>query len=475
MNAQLPLTLNGRKKIYVGYDEVNDENIVDILTLTYPQFEVNKAEIEYLFNYYKGIQPILKKEKKVRPEINNKIVENHANSIVQFKTGYLLEKPIQYVARKEAVVDKSLMELNDYLEIESKESKDKAIAHDQAICGTAYRLTLANKIFEVGNKNESPFKLSTISPKSAYVIYSSGLEDKPLLAVIIYIKRVDKEDHIILQAYSVDRFWVYDYSALSLEKSDVNRYGYIPLVEYPYSEERIGAFEMVIPLLDAINKVQSNRVDGVEQFIQALLVFKNADINKEQIEQLLEMGAIKISDNGKEVKANVEYLTQELNQEQVQKLKDDLLNVVYHIVGMPNRSKSGGGDTGTAVIYRNGWEEADSKIQDVELLFKESEKQFLKIALSITKTLTKGTNKLNLSDLEIKFTRKNYENTLQKTQILNLMLNNGKIAPRLAFVTCGLFQDAEGAYQESKLYYEEQQKKQTPTTTPTPKKEEDNV
>jgi hypothetical protein len=123
-------------------------------------------------------------------------------------------------------------------------------------------------------------------------------------------------------------------------------------------------------------------------------------------------------------------------------------------------------------IYRNGWEEADSKIQDVELMFKESEKQFLKVILSYTRTLTLNTNKLKLSDIEVKFTRRNFENTYQKTQILDMMLKNGKIAPRLAFVTCGLFQDPEQAYAESQAYVDKLANNQPKEK---PKEEEVNV
>lgn len=463
--------LHGRKKITIGYEEINDTNIVDTLLQTFPIFQSNAIDIEYLFNYYKGNQPILFKTKKVRPEINNIVVENHANSIVQFKVGYLLEKPIQYVARKDETDNESMYALNDYLEIVNKEGKDRQIAHNQAVCGTALRLALPNRRY-TPDSDEAPFRVTDVYPATGYVVYSTLVEKMPLLGVIIYTKRIDNQDHTILQAYSNEHYWEYDFTAHALIDSKPHPYGYVPLIEYPYNDERVGSFEVVIPLLDAINKVQSNRLDGVEQFIQALLVFKNADIDRNQLTALLELGAIKIADDG-EYKANVEYLTQELNQEQTQVLKNDLLDVVYHIVGMPSRQKSGGGDTGTAIIYRNGWEEADSKIQDVELMFKESERQFLKVILSYTRTLTLGKNKLRLSDIEIKFTRRNFENTYQKTQMLCMMLQNGKIAPRLAFITCGLFQDPEQAYAESEEYVNSQNAK-TPTQTP-PAEEQTNV
>ena len=68
----------------------------------------------------------------------------------------------------------------------------------------------------------------------------------------------------------------------------------IPIIEYPANiVARLGAFEIVLPLLDAINTVESNRLDGVEQFVQALMLFHNVDINTEDFRQLRDEGAIK--------------------------------------------------------------------------------------------------------------------------------------------------------------------------------------
>lgn len=447
------MQLNGRKKIYTNYTEVTETNIGDILATSFAKFLNNQSQIRYLFKYYRGIQPILNRTKKVRTEINNKIVENHAYSIVQFKAGYLLERPIQVVARKDDVDNDSIIFLNDCFEMENKESKDKEIANDRAICGTAYRLVLPNGDYENDN-GESPFNIYHIKPDIAFVVYSSDIGEKPLLGVVILIRRNPdtKTDEIILQAYTNDMFYRFNYSTLTVEEKTSHTMGVVPLIEYPNGTERIGSFEVVIPLLDAINTIQSNRVDGIEQFIQALLVFKNIEVTKAMLDKLKELGAIEVTDSG-EVKANVEYLQQELNQTQVQTLKKDMLDVVYKICGIPTRNGSGSGDTGQATIMRDGWSEAEAKIQEDELSFRASEKNFLKLALDYMKTLSKGTYSLRLQDLQIKFTRRNYENAYQKAQILDLMLKNPKIAPRLAFETCGLFSDPEASYTESEEYY----------------------
>ena len=52
----------------------------------------------------------------------------------------------------------------------------------------------------------------------------------------------------------------------------------IPIIEYPINSARLGAFEIVLSVLDAINTVQSNRLDGIEQFVQSLIVLINSEI-----------------------------------------------------------------------------------------------------------------------------------------------------------------------------------------------------
>lgn len=443
--------LFGRFIIYSQYQEVNERNVVEILSQSLAVHLSNVDDMNYLMNYYRGIQPILWREKKIRPEINNKIVENHANSIVQFKTGYLLEKPIQYVARKESVDNESVEYLNECMMLENKETRDKEVANYQAIVGTAHRLCLPNKQYD---GNNSPFSIYKVDPRQAFVVYSTGVGNLPLLGVIIYTRKNEAgEEELVCQAWSKDTYYEWVKGEQVVREASSHILGGIPLVEYPFNQDRIGAFELVLKLLDGINMLQSNRLDGVEQFIQALLIFKNVDITKDDLTSLLELGAIKIKDDG-EIEANVEYLTKELNQEQVQKLKDDMLEVVYKICGMPLGRGGSIGNSQGAVIMRDGWSEVEARTQETELMFKQSEREFLKLALNYTRILTSNKYNIKLGDLEIKFTRRNYENIYQKAQVLDLMLKNPKISPRLAFVVCGLFGDSEGAYNESEAYYQ---------------------
>jgi hypothetical protein len=89
----------GRRVITTDVAEINESNVLDELGKAINAHSFNKNEIEYLYNYYKGKQPILDRIKEIRPEINNKIVENRANEIVTFKVSYSFGKPIQYINR----------------------------------------------------------------------------------------------------------------------------------------------------------------------------------------------------------------------------------------------------------------------------------------------------------------------------------------------------------------------------------------
>lgn len=443
----------GRRKIFTDVDSITNANVVDVLNKALATHWANKNEIDYLYRYYKGEQPILQRTKDVRPEICNIIVENRANEIVSFKVGYLMGEPIQYVSRgDDETLTERINQLNAYMSAEDKATKDKELSDWSHICGTSFRMVLPDS--DAGtDPDEAPFEIYTLDPRYAFVVYHNSLGEPPVMAV----KFVEREDGVIYSVYTRNHYYeIKDGSEIVKDRDQV--FG-LPIIEYPANSARLGAFEVVLPLLDAINNVDSNRLDGVEQFIQALMLFHNVDISSKDFTDLKKEGALKFKDIDAQLKGEIKYLVEELNQGQTQTLVDHLYETVLTIVGMPNRNGgSSTSDTGTAVVYRDGWSAAEARAKDSELVFKKSEKEFLKLVLRICRDLSEL--ELKLSNIEIRFTRRNYENITEKANVLTTMLNNQKIAPQLAFQHCGMFVDAESAYLVSMAYAEEQEKKQ---------------
>jgi hypothetical protein len=191
-------------------------------------------------------------------------------------------------------------------------------------------------------------------------------------------------------------------------KHEKHGLGAIPIIEYPANDSRLGSFEPVITILDAINNIESNRIDSVEQNVQAIMKFINCDIDREHYDEMIAKGAVLIkSVDGQ--KADLDIVSNELNQTQIQSFVDSLYQTVLTICGIPNRN--GGlstSDTGQAVLLRDGWSLAESQAKSSELMFKASEREFLKIVLKICKD--SGVLNLDIKKIEQKFTRRNYEN-----------------------------------------------------------------
>ena len=158
--------LFGRRVIYTDVAAINDNNIIDVLQKALFIHLMNQADISYLYRYYKGDQPVLYRKKEVRPEINNKVVENRANEIVSFKVGYLMGEPVQYVSRSDdESISAEVSRLNDYVLSEDKPAKDKELADWSHIGGTSYRMVLPDGK-PMQRKMKPPSRFSPLTPAS---------------------------------------------------------------------------------------------------------------------------------------------------------------------------------------------------------------------------------------------------------------------------------------------------------------------
>lgn len=440
----------GRRVIKTSVGEITENNVVDVLLKALSVHALNRSEIDYLWNYYKGKQPVLNRVKDVRPEICNRIVENRANEIVSFKVGYLCGEPIQYIGKNgDESITKAITRLNELMFAEDKAAQDQEIVEWQMICGTAFRLVLPD---DSEGEDEAPFEMYTLDPRDTFVVYSNEIGNKPLMAV-----KYAKDDNEITRysIYTKNRYYLVEESIL--KESKPHALDMVPIFEYPANNARLGSFEIVLPLLDTMNNITSNRMDGVEQVIQAFIKFINCEISKEEYEEFLKLGAIKVKSVDGQA-ADVGVVTTDLNQTQTQTLKEDCYNAILTICGMPNRNGGAStSDTGAAVVLRDGWSLAEARAKDSENMFKKAEKKMLKLVLRICRELSDFD--LGLKDIELQFTRRNYENIQSKSQVLVSMLQNNKIHPLLAFQHSGLFVDPERAYAMSVKYYEEEQAK----------------
>lgn len=436
----------GRKIAYTGVDQITPQNVAQVLSDTIGIHNRNRTLMDYLYRYYKGDQPILYREKLVRPEVNNKVVENHALETVKFKAGQIYGEPIQYVCKKKKASEETneqVDRLNDYLDEANADARNIQLGIYQSAVGTAYKAILREDEW-TKDGDLPPFRIFIPSPQDVYIVYSS-VTGKPMLSVQIL---KDENNQQYYQCYSSRQYFKIQNGEVT--ESGINGFGGIPIIEYPNNHDRLSDIEIAITMYDAINKYQSDRLNGVEQFVQALMKFKNCEIDEAEFVKMIKLGAVSVKDVGNGTQSDVDLMTAELNQSESQVAKDDIYNNMLIVEAMPNRQSNTGGDTGNAVYLRNGWDFAERDAKLVEAFTKEAEKASARIILNIIRKTSMDVN-ISTRDFDVKITRNPTDNMLVKAQALDYLFKN-KIHPLIALITCGLFSDPQKVYEMSLPY-----------------------
>lgn len=474
-----PMSLHGRRQIFTNESVIDSENVTEVLNKALETHARNRSEEVYLEKYIRGIQPILDRVKVYNGEINNKICVNVANQIVTFKTAEFAGEPIQYISRgSKKSVPKKVEKVNSLMLSEGKQSKDMELAYKMFTCGVGYRLILNDKALQVANGelfDEAPFEIFIPDSRNTFVIRKNDVT-KRVLAGVTYVYL--DNNAVQYTVYTANETFTVKGTALSVGEitgADTHNFGFVPLVEYPCNALYMSPIEVVHDLLNALSDLASNRMDGVEQFIQALMVFEGVDINQETLDEAKATGAIKLPPTMDGKSGHLYYLNEQLDQSQTQTLVDDIYQTILQIVGMPSQGNANTSDSSNngAVIMKNGWWNAEARSLETEGMWKEAETQFLKIVLKICNDANVLTG-LAVSELEPKFGRRSYEDLLVKTQSFSTLRSAGMPAIQ-AFTFSKLSKDPESDAITYDAYQEQQAEEldDFPQTVKTAQTEED--
>ena len=457
------MELFGRKQIFCDKTNIDKTNILEVLSDAYFIHEQNRAEMLYLFEYVKGRQPILNREKQIRPEINEKIVDNMASEILEFKLGYEFGSPISYVQRARKDIksrnalfsffkklftsDESKKEdlrvsaINEMMVEECKAAKDLQLAKDVKTCGVGYRLILPKKI----KTGVSVFDLLVLNPMNTFVVYSNDAYREPILGVSYFPHR---DGSVTFGCYTKTSYFKIEMGITKgfedWFEEKPNTVGMVPIIEYINDYDRMGCFERVIPLMDALNTIDSDRVNDIAQHVQNILWGDNVALDTEQYKKLRDDGMILTkSEQGRT--ATLKYLESVLNQSENQTLVDYVKQQILDITNTPSRSELSGGSTGSATNMSTGWMAAETDAKEKEQIWSASERRETAVILKIIKDSNEvdaDIAELNLSDIEIKFSRSRTYDLATKCNSLSALIGIG-IDPLRAIEVVGLFTDPQ--------------------------------
>jgi len=484
----------GRHTIYANYteqqlldgtDAEREAKVLDILNNSIDLHNKNRAESIYLHRYLYGDQDIKNKKKYTRTEINNKGVENWAWAFMDWKKAFLLGKPIQYAPLND-VANEEISTLNSYNTYEDKDQLDQDIYEDIFTVGRGFRFINYSKVTE---DDETPFELINLDFKDTEVVYSSSIGHEQLLEYVATSKKAIvqevnpdtgkkepmEKNYDEYTVYTRNREYVINNLSGKLaiveQTIEGKKVRYIPIIqnihliqEYYFNRRRMSFLEICKDIFDDINYIENLDKDDIEGFVNSIMVFTNAEVNKEGMDAIKEFGAVSIKSTDQK-KASVELLQSRLKSLDTQIYYLRKLSALHSILSVPEATQSGevsNAETGKAVLTGQGFTSASVRVENEEKAFKKCDRNALKVVLRICKNASDSKIKnLKVSDIDIKFSRDLSDNLLVKTQAL-MNLKDCNIPPQIANAVIGLFSDPvsvtklQEAYEAQKLLLQQE-------------------
>lgn len=459
--AQIDLSnqIYGRRKLVTNRQITGDingdlETVKLILSDVMSVHESNQTQEMTLFNIFVNKTDWWSKDKVTREDINNKVSIPNAWALSRTINGYCFGEPVKFIARGSDETENGEAQTTKQAQVEVlSEMLDRMGNHDSdimatmcaSICGVGYKLALPANSEEL-ELNGIPFVINTdiIMPMLAGVVYSNESISRPVMGFIIgtYYNEEGKADGNLYTCWTKYAQYMlkdsesgdgYDTVKQIMDGKEVDVYqlsnNRIPLIEVERNPFRKGDWEVATELLELKNNLISNRMDDIQQMVDYILVltncaFENNDDKKQALQaRLLEL---KVANPNNPSKA--EILKNALDQTSIQQLADYIDLLIQECVGIPNRQErgGGGGDTGQAVKYRNGFRDLENNAGLIIPKMDKAELQFIDLCLSYCENVkVEGITDLKARDVRCKFLRSFNDDALSASQAFINLVNGG--------------------------------------------------
>lgn len=423
----------GRQRILVDYTEVTSQNVIEILEAAEKIHEENASDCDYLINYFLGDQDILYRESAATSNINNKVVVNYAFPITREIVGYTLGSPVEFVARGDKQAEVQI--INDSYDYESVNTTDMCAAIYASICGVGYYITLPSTEITKDNTPEIPLIVDYLDPRTTFVVQSNVIGTPQLMSCTI----IETEDITYHICYTdTNRFIVENMEKVTTESNPI---GKDPITMLENSLFLTGDWEQAIGVMNATNLVTSDSLNDIEGIIRSLLVITGTEFEEgKESESLSNIKSNRlltlVSPAGTNVDAK--FISPQLDSISVQNIREYLDEARNIITGIPDRDNNTGGDTGTAVLNRNGWTDIEIVARFKEMFIKKARKKQLEVGLEILKRLNLVGDDMRVLDIDITIGRHTTDNLSTKTTAFSTLVATGELATIDALELSGL-------------------------------------
>ena len=470
----------GRKVITTDAASIDYNNIIDVLRKAVSEHENNASDCKFLLNYEKGKQP-LQREKTIRSDIDIEDIDNVANEITVFKTGYHWGNPITLVQRgsKDSGGEKeteAITLLNECYSDLGIKNKTTELARFVEICGVGYTYIDTNTD---DSETDVPFTVDVLDPQNTFVVRSQIYPDKRVMLGVSFSEdenhnkhytcftkdaRFEIEHWIVINGEPVDpedeKTWFH--AEHSGEKNPLEM---IPIVEWIRNHDRMGCFERQIADMDAPNIMESDVCNATDEAVQAIWHTNDVDFPMDE-----EGNEIKPK-NGDWIKT---YTSENGKTPFITPLKSvfdyngtigaitNKRMLILQKCNVPMRNNTSGGSTGIAMSDASGWSNAEVEASFLQGIQEDAKMREVRIVLkAINKSPLVDANSplltLKAKDLTPNIKRQKTYELATKSNFIATLLSHG-FDGESVIKTANVFDDPMQVWQDSKegiLKYQE--------------------
>ncbi|MGE4213596.1 MAG: phage portal protein [Anaerotignaceae bacterium] len=249
---------------------------------------------------------------------NNKVATPWAKYISTLISGYFMGKPITYDTQQEEL--KNIMAGFTAKEIAHNQSVEK----DVSIYGIGAELLFINEDKEV--------HFEKLNPTTVIPIYSTSITKELLYCIRFWDTRdiLSNDTTTNIEVYSANdiRYYKKSFNGTVLTGTEDNYFKQVPINIFYNNEDMTGDAEPVLKLIDGYDLALSDTANFREELNLSYLVFKNSNLQTEDIIAMKQNRIISIEDAGEGMQSSVSWLNKDSadteNENYKNRLADDI-------------------------------------------------------------------------------------------------------------------------------------------------------
>ncbi|MDK2800575.1 MAG: hypothetical protein PWQ70_2194 [Clostridiales bacterium] len=311
--------------------QITEKLILNCLT----ELRVQQSKYKTYKRYYEGDHDILYNYAMQDARSNMKVVVNFCKRFIDERVSYITTNPINYISRSGDNEIINVIEKN--IAINEKLNNQNLLKQAQ-IYGKAYALAYLD--------SNTEFRTLTLTPLNCYVLESERVGEGSILALHTFKQKFDDTEY--LDVYTSNQILHYIVKSNNLEYigSNEHYFGQVPVIVCRANAEERSLIDDIKSLNDSYNNVLSDLVNEVSDFRQCFMKVINAELTEEEALKMKKSGIIHITGD----KADINYLTKQINDVFVQNLLQELEEKMFKTVSTIDSNEKMQSNTSSVAI-----------------------------------------------------------------------------------------------------------------------------